>query len=609
MPAVPLPAKSSRQLRCWFLALTLATSSSLAASADPPLPADPPAPAPALQADAPLRYRVVIKAPAEIEKPLTSAVDLVRWQDYADMTEDLFDRLARNAVSEATEAAGTQGYFSPSVDIAVDRSTQPVTVTLTVTPGEPTRIDRVDIEVTGPASNAPAAAPVLADIRETWLLPKGAIFRQQAWTAAKQRAVATLAGSAYAATKLTSSEARIDPPAHTADLHVALDSGPPFHFGAIEIHGVEKYSPDIVRNFSTITRGELYSEQTLDDYVRRLLASGYFASVQASIDTDPTVANDAPVTLNIIEAPAKRLELGAGYSTDTQYRVSATYSDMNINGRALQFLADARVESKLQQFNIRFQQPPSSTGWIDTYTTGLQRTDIENLVTRTASVAARRRAINERRTPAFGAGYYSNEQTPDGMPTESSHALYVDGEYTWRNVDDLLEPTRGWMANVQMGVGVPGVSSETFGRLIGKFITWYPVTRANQFTVRADLGAVIAQSRVGIPSNFLFRTGGDTTVRGYAFESLGVAVGDSIVGGRYFGVGSVEFVHWVTEVWGVAAFVDAGNATDSLSDVDLAVGYGVGARLRTPIGPFRVDVAYGEQQKSVRVHFSVGLSF
>jgi translocation and assembly module TamA len=120
---------------------------------------------------------------------------------------------------------------------------------------------------------------------------------------------------------------------------------------------------------------------------------------------------------------------------------------------------------------------------------------------------------------------------------------------------------------------------------------------------------VIAQSRVGIPSNFLFRTGGDTTVRGYAFESLGVQQGDAVVGGRYYWVGSVELVHWITRTWGVAGFVDAGNAKDKVSELSPALGYGVGARLHTPIGPFRLDVAYGEETKRVRLHFSVGLTF
>ncbi|MEO8751344.1 MAG: BamA/TamA family outer membrane protein, partial [Casimicrobiaceae bacterium] len=427
--------------------------------------------------------------------------------------------------------------------------------------------------------------------------------------AAKDLAVGILAASPYAAAKLTASEARIDPDAHSADLDVALASGPPFRIGEVSVQGLKKYSPELVNAFSTVHAGDLYSERTLDDYARRLLASGYFASVQASIDTDPAQADAAKVTLSIIEAPAKRLEFGAGYSTDTQYQASASYSDVNIDDHGLQFYTSARIETKIQQLDARFVRPPTAAGWIDTYATSLQRTDIEDLVTRTAAVTFRRRAIEERRTPAFGIGFYANDQTPLGFPTESSHALYLDGEYTWRNVDDLLAPSKGWMANVQLGYAPPGVSTEKFGRVIGKAIFWWPFSRSDQLSVRADAGAVIADTRVGIPSVFLFRTGGDTTVRGYAFESLGVQQGSAVVGGRYYAVASVEVIHWINASLGLAAFVDAGNATDSASHLDPVVGYGVGGRLRTPIGPFRLDVAYGQETRSVRVHFSVGLSF
>jgi translocation and assembly module TamA len=120
---------------------------------------------------------------------------------------------------------------------------------------------------------------------------------------------------------------------------------------------------------------------------------------------------------------------------------------------------------------------------------------------------------------------------------------------------------------------------------------------------------VIARSRSGIPSSFLFRTGGDQTLRGYAFESVGVAQGDAIVGGRYLVLASMEYTRWVTESLGGAIFVDAGDAFDHRPDFDLAVGYGVGVRWRSPVGPLRADVAYGERDKNVRVHFSVGFNF
>jgi translocation and assembly module TamA len=593
-------------LRFWPCALILAALAPLSSAQTPP-PADAGASLP--QADDAVRYRVELTAPNDVEAALRSAVDLVRWQDYEDMTEDLLDRLARDAVPQAKEAAATQGYFAADVDVKVDRSAKPVTVRIVVTPGKPTVVQSVAIDVTGPANDTPEGRAAITKLRDEWLLPKGDRWRQEAWTSAKRVAVGTLAASPYAAAKMAASEARVDPAQATADLSVALESGPAFRIGRIDVQGLKRYTPELVRNFANVRPGDLYSGESLDDYVRRLLASNYFASVQATIDTDTAQADNATVTLSVIEAPTRRFEAGAGYSTDTQYRVSAAYSDVDIDDNGLQLWTSARIESKVQQVEARFVRPPTPTGWIDTYGAVVERTDIENLITRTAAVTVRRRAIDERRTPAFGIGFFANDQEPQGAPKESSHALYVDGEYTWRNVDDILEPTKGWMANAQVGYGIPGVSTEQFVRTIGRIVGWWPITRENQLVGRLDAGAVIAQSRVGIPSNFLFRTGGDTTVRGYAFESLGVQQGDAIVGGRYYWVGSVEVVHWINQSWGVAGFVDAGNAKDKVSELTPAYGFGIGARLRTPIGPFRLDVAYGEEAKSVRLHFSVGLTF
>ena len=41
----------------------------------------------------------------------------------------------------------------------------------------------------------------------------------------------------------------------------------------------------------------------------------------------------------------------------------------------------------------------------------------------------------------------------------------------------------------------------------------------------------------------------------------------------------------------------------------LAQGAGFGARLRTPLGPVRIDLAYGERTREVRLHLSLGVIF
>ena len=82
--------------------------------------------------------------------------------------------------------------------------------------------------------------------------------------------------------------------------------------------------------------------------------------------------------------------------------------------------------------------------------------------------------------------------------------------------------------------------------------------------------------------------------------------GDAVVGGRYYGLASAEMVYWAWQNVGIAAFVDAGNAVDQMSDFRFALGYRLGGRVRTPAGPLRLDVAYGQDRRSSESTFRSG---
>jgi len=556
-----------------------------------------------------LRYRVVVDAPEPLRDTLAASVDLIRWQTYDEMSGGLFDALTREASDQAREAAATEGFYSATIEVAVDRTTSPWTVTLRVTPGPETRVRVANLDVEGPATTDDAGLEAIAKVRREWPLPPGTPFRQSVWTDAKTRAVQTLAGNAFAAAKLIGSEASVDPDANAADLQVTLDSGPVFHVGELDIEGLSRYTADLVQHYRTRKPGDRYSIAELDQFVRRLNGTGYFASVHAAIDSDPAKAANAPVHVAVIEAPPKKLEAGLGYSTDTAFRGNVSYRDVDVNGRALQMFIDARLESKLQNASLRFVQPPAANGWSPSLFARIERTDISGLVTQTTTSGVRMTSLDERDQWQYGAAFFTDRQQPAGQPANDSHALYVDVQRAWRRVDDLVAPTQGWIALAQAGVGIPGVSTRTFERVVVRYEMWQPLDRRWSFTARAEAGVVFASSRNDIPSTLLFRTGGDTTVRGYAFESLGVKSGDAILPARYYYATSAEIIRWIGEAWGIAAFVDAGNAFDDRSDLKAAVGYGIGARVKTPIGPFRLDVAYGEQSRQVRLHFSVGIAF
>ena len=187
------------------------------------------------------------------------------------MTEDLLERLARDAVPQAREAAATQGFFSAIVDMKLDRSTTPVTVRIVVTPGLPPPSASVAIDVDGPANDTPQGTRGdRASCATSGCCRSGATFQQETWTTAKN------ARGGHARRKpVCGCEAHRERGAastrreRAADLSVTLDSGPAFTIGSIEVQGLSRYTPEMIENFSNVRPGDLYSERV----ARRLRAA------------------------------------------------------------------------------------------------------------------------------------------------------------------------------------------------------------------------------------------------------------------------------------------------------------------------------------------------
>jgi translocation and assembly module TamA len=557
-----------------------------------------------------VKYRVEIDAPLPLRDPLRTGLDLYRWQGYETMTPELLARLMLEAQAEARDILAANGYFAPTVRATLDTAGEPQVVRLAVEPGEPTRVTAIDIRFAGAIAGDPVQEnAMLARLRADWLLPVGAVFTQVEWDQAKRHAVATVSERLYAGTRIAASEARIDPELRAATLAITIDSGPPLRFGALRITGVAHHQEARVTSLWTFAPGESYDREKLERFQRRLVATGYFASVQ--VDADPAAAEggEVPVRVSLIEGPRRRLELTLGYSTDTQFRGSVDWRNNDVFASDWRLRLNANLETVQQSAEIALDLPERPSGWADTVGVRGKRTDIENLQTDEVAFGVRRTAVEERSRPAFGAAFIASRQQPSGFPAEDVYATYLDYVHTWRTTDNLLSPRRGAVTQVELGGGVPGISTRGFGRVIGRAAWFHPFSPTDEVALRAEAGAVLASARDGIPESLLFRTGGATTVRGYNFESLGVTQGEAVVGGRYLAIVSGEYTRWIWEGIGLAAFVDAGNASDDLSRFRFALGYGIGVRARSPIGPFRLDVAYGEEDRQVRLHFSVGLSF
>jgi translocation and assembly module TamA len=556
-----------------------------------------------------LRYRVVVEAPEPLDRILSRGIDLVRWESVPDMTLPLLRRLAAEAREQAVAVARTEGYFSAQATAAVERADDDTVVRIRVDPGPPTLVRNVDLRLTGPiAADAQETQARLAAIVARWPLGKGARFRSADWEAAKAAAVSRLAEKRYAGARIASSEARVDPNARTADLTVELDSGPVFRFGKLETRGLARLPVDVVESVSPIRPGEDYDEERLALLQRRLLDTGYFATAQVTVDTDPAQADAARVQITVIEAKKKRVEFGVGFSTDLGYRSNASYSDFDLLNTAWRWRNELRLDAKQQSVAMSFDSPPKAGAAWNSFGARARKQDVAGELSELWSVSAAHNWGYDRQWPSFLALSFTDERLTVNEETAHNYATFLGYRGVYRRTDDFLLPRRGVLATMELGGAPPLVSAEAFTRARGQATLLVPVGR-DDLTLRAEAGAVFSRTLDGIPSVFLFRTGGDATVRGYAFESLGVREGGATTGGRYLAVASVEYTRWVRENWGIAAFVDAGNAANTISGLSPAVGTGLGGRLRTPIGPVRLDLAYGFRDSGIRLHFSVGFRF
>jgi translocation and assembly module TamA len=603
-------------------------------SAAAAMPADPAASAPAVASER-ADYQFEVEAPDALRALLSTYLDLARFQN-APATEGItqaeLERLMKAAPAQARSLLETAGYFNAEVTVGPAGTTpgsaggKPV-IRMQVQPGPRARVGSFKLDATGDFDHAvqagdPAAVREIESLRRLWPLAPGQPFDQPAWAAAKNTALARLRAEGYPAAAWSATEARVDAQADKVDLSLVLQSGPLYRLGTIEVEGISRYDADAVRKLSTFSPGTPYNEQLLLDFQERLQKLGLFEGATVELDAAPDTSQAAPVRVRVKELPLQQATVGLGYSANTGPRASLEHFHRRVFG------SDWVAQNK-------FEYGPDLKSWEGELTSypldGLYRNLVSGSAQRLRSTDELQTSWNARAgrtqdTPRIERLYYAEvAHARVDTPSYITSGDAVSGNYNWvwRDVDSILLPTRGLTVSAQAALGFSrgrqtltdsealtedrGPFARTYGRL-----TWYRPLGSWYSTWRIEAGQVFTQAAIGVPDTLLFRAGGDDSVRGYSYRSLGPLV-DGVVGsGRSLLTGSAEVAHQISPrypaiLW--AAFVDAGDAANSWRDLHPAVGYGVGLRWRSPVGPLRVDLAYGQQLQQFRVHFSVGVAF
>lgn len=570
-------------------------------------------------------YQVRIDAPRQLQSLLEDNLDLMRYRSNPRMDRDQLQRMLRAAPDQIKTLVATAGYYTPEVNIHLDESGTP-TVRIDVAPGEPVLVGEVDIVLAGFAST-PAAPFDKEALKAGWSLPTGAVFRQDEWEKAKRDILRAVVQTRYPRAQMTSSEAVVDPETRRALLHVALDSGPEMRFGELKIEGLRRYPESVVRNLNPIKPGDYYSEAALQAYQGKLQDTGYFSNVEVSADLSSVVGEQIeaaaekaagapqpasmpplPLLVRVVENKRKNASVGVGFSTNTGARMSGSYDDLSVFG--LKMKSALTLETKRQSARSDFFFPTTADGYNDSVGAAVERKDIEGEITRTASLAAKRAWGTPLLERSVSIEYLNESKTVNRVRSSHSQSLPITYAATWRKVDNLVFPTKGYVLNATIGGALlPVLTDEKFIRGTARGITYRPLGPKSTVILRAELGALASAHQEGVPATYLFRAGGDNSVRGYAYQELGVQQGDATVGGRYLLTGSAEYQYWFKPAWGAAVFYDVGNAANSFGGLHPKSGYGVGARYKSPVGPINVDLAYGHATRKARLHFSLGFTF
>jgi translocation and assembly module TamA len=547
--------------------------------------------------------------PPVVQAPEPLAAQLTR---YLPLTEprDAFEReiLETRLAKEGREILATEGYFSPQFRLTGAALDQ---LTLVVTPGPRARIETVDIRFDGPLPEARRQS-----LRAAWALRVGTPFRQEDWQAAKDALLLDLVTRDYPAARIAQSEAQVDAERQRVALSLTLASGPPYRFGALRIEGFKRYSPNLVARYNnSVKPGRAYSEEKLLEFQSNLENTPYFSSVFARLDLEaaqeegdggPDGVHTAPVTIRLAERAPHRFGLGAGISSNTGARVEMNFHSADLLHRALQFEGGVRLEQRKKSVYADIFLPPSHDQARYAFGALLERSDIQDLRLDMKSLGLRQTRKLGKLERTLALGYIVEEEKPAHLASSRNRALTLNSIWNWRQAQEggLLA---GRDVQIQVGGAIRPVSDQNFLRLYTRQQQALALGEQNTLRLRVEGGIVLAPSRKGIPQDFLFRAGGSGSVRGYGYQSLGVKEGTSVLGGRYLLTLSGELTHWFPEsLWGIAAFVDLGNAGDDQKTFRLKTGYGLGARWKSPAGPLGIDLAYGDQW---RLHFAFVIPF
>lgn len=412
----------------------------------------------------------------------------------------------------------------------------------------------------------------------------------------------------------------------------------------IEIRGNIKTKDKVIRRELRIKPGERFDGDKLKRSKERLYNLGFFEEV--NYDTEPgTRPESRNLVVDVKEAKTGSFSFGGGYSSIDQFVGFVEIEQKNFDWQNWKTFTGAGQDLKLraelgtvrENFELSFTEPwwfdrPLSFGF-DLY----RRTHDKNqdvgygyLEKRTGGDLRLGKEFNEYikggvvyRLEEVDISGVSDFATPDLLAEQGKNLISsMEFSLTRDTTDNVFNPSRGLVLSGSYEIaGGPVGGDKKFNRLFGLASQYFPMFGKNVLQLQGRAGIITpfgGQEKVPIYERYY--AGGANTIRGYEERSVGPIdpITSDPLGGESLCVFNIEYTVPLLDFLKGAVFVDSGNVWSQASDFGrggFKTGVGFGVRIKTPIGPLKLDYGIplnkqpGKEGKQGRFHFSMSHGF
>jgi outer membrane protein insertion porin family len=429
---------------------------------------------------------------------------------------------------------------------------------------------------------------------------------------------------------------KVDEENKVVEIEYKIDKGVPVYIENIKISGNRKTKDKIIRREILIKPGDRFDLGKIRASRRRIGNLGrrqpFFESVIFEIE-DGTAPDRKDIRFKVSEGKIGTFLFGGGYSTIDKFVgfVEIDIENFDISnpptfiGAGQSLSLRGEVGSDRENYSLSFTEPwlfdvPLSCGF-DFYGRLRQWDDYDERRDG-AKLRLGHRLGEFNRIQAkyryedveildLGSDVSEEIRREEGTKRISSLTLSLARDTR----DNFFDPSRGVRSSISTEVaGDFFGGNENFTKHIGRASWFIPAWGESSVNLRMELGLVDTygdSERVPIYERFYI--GGADSVRGYPYRDIGPKDDhDQPIGGEVRLLANIEHIIPVMKDLKAAVFYDVGNVWSSTDDFDLGdlySGVGVGIRLRTPIGPLRLDYGYGIDIDHGRIHFTIGWPF